>query len=44
LFYFLYTGQIFVILHGFRKQTMKTPGREIEVARRRMLELLEDER
>jgi len=44
LFYFLFTGRTFVILHGFKKQTMKTPDREIEIAKRRMLELLEDER
>ena len=44
LLYFLYTGRMFVILHGFRKQTMKTPDREIEIARRRMLELLDDEK
>ena len=42
LFYFLYTGKTFVILHGFRKQTMRTPEREIEIAKRRMIELLED--
>ncbi len=44
LFYFLFTSRTFVILHGFKKQTMKTPDREIEIARRRMAELLEDER
>jgi phage-related protein len=43
LFYFLCTSREFVILHGFKKQTMRTPDREIEIARHRMLELLEDE-
>jgi phage-related protein len=44
LLYFLFTGRTFVILHGFKKQTMRTPDREIEIAKRRILELLEDER
>jgi phage-related protein len=44
LFYFLFTGRKFVILHGFKKQTMKTPDWEFEIAKRRMVELLEDER
>ncbi|HVM72108.1 MAG TPA: type II toxin-antitoxin system RelE/ParE family toxin [Anaerolineales bacterium] len=41
LFYCLYMGQTFVILHGFRKQSMKTPEKEIAIAQRRMKELLE---
>ncbi len=41
LFYFLYLDGKFVILHGFRKQTMKTPKKEIATALRRMNELLE---
>ena len=41
LFYFLYMDGKFVILHGFRKQTMKTPENEIAIAIRRMNELLE---
>lgn len=44
LFYFLFTGRTFVILHGFKKQTLRTPDREIEIAKRRLVELLEDER
>ena len=43
LLYFLYAHHEFVILHGFRKQTMKTSDREIDIAWRRMLELLEEE-
>ena len=42
LFYFLLTGRTFVVLHGFRKQTTKTPYREIDIARRRMIEILEN--
>lgn len=42
LFYFLYVKDTFVILHGFRKQSMKTPEREIETALRRMQEILEE--
>jgi phage-related protein len=42
LFYFLYTERRFVILHGFRKQSMKTPEKEIATALRRMKEILED--
>ena len=42
LFYCLYMEQKFVILHGFRKQSMKTPEREIAIALRRMKEILED--
>lgn len=42
LFYFLYVKNTFVVLHGFRKQSTKTPEREIETALRRMQNLLED--
>lgn len=42
LFYFLYTERRFVILHGFPKQSMKTPEKEIAAALRRMKEILED--
>jgi phage-related protein len=42
LFYFAYIGQQFVILHGYRKQGMKAPDREIAVALRRMEELLDE--
>jgi phage-related protein len=42
LFYFLYTERRFVILHGFRKLSMKTPQKEIATALRRMKEILED--
>ena len=42
LFYFLLVSETFVILHGYRKQSMKAPEREIETARRNIKELLED--
>jgi len=43
LFYFAYIEQQFVILHGYRKQSMKAPEREITTALRRMHELLNEE-
>lgn len=42
LFYFAYIDRQFVILHGYRKQSMKTPQREIAVALRRMEKLLSE--
>jgi len=42
LFYFLYSERKFVILHGFRKQSMKTPEKEISTALRRMKEISEE--
>jgi phage-related protein len=41
LFYLLYNDHQFVILHGFRKQSRKTPENEIAIASRRMKEILE---
>jgi phage-related protein len=42
LFYFAFIGQQFVILHGYRKQSQEAPGCEIEIAMRRMQELLDE--
>jgi phage-related protein len=42
LFYFAYIEKRFVILHGFRKQSQKTPDQEIEIALRRMKDLLDE--
>ena len=42
LFYFAYIEHQFVILHGYRKQSMKAPDREIAIALRRMEELLSE--
>jgi phage-related protein len=43
LFYFAFIGQRFVILHGYRKQSQKAPNREIEIAMRRMQELMDED-
>ena len=40
-FYFLYTESKFIILHGYRKQSVKTPARELETAKRRMADFWE---
>ena len=40
LFYFAHTGRRFVVLHGFRKKTRRTPRGEIAAAERRMAEFL----
>lgn len=40
LFYFLYVGRCFVILHAYRKQGRKTPKKETAIALRRMAEYL----
>lgn len=42
LFYFAYIEQQFVILHGYRKQSQKAPGGEIEIALRRIQELMDE--
>lgn len=43
LLYFAHVGRRFVILHGFRKKSQKTPIREIATAERRMADFLERE-
>jgi phage-related protein len=42
LFYFAYIEKQFVILHGSRKQSQKAPGREIEIALKRMEESMDE--
>ncbi len=42
IIYFLYTGRKFVLVHGFTKKSMKTPKRELEVARKRMKDYIGD--
>ena len=37
IIYFFFTGRRIVLLHGFVKKTQTTPGREIELSKRRML-------
>jgi phage-related protein len=41
ILYFTFTGKRFVLLHGFVKKSDKTPGREIEIAERRMTDFLQ---
>ena len=41
LFYFLQVEHQFIILHGYRKRSMKAPEKEISTALRRMQEFLE---
>jgi phage-related protein len=43
LLYFAHIGRRFVILHGFRKKSQRTPIREIATAERRMANYLERE-
>lgn len=42
LFYFLYFEKTFVILHGYKKETQKAPKQEIDLAIKRMKELIEE--
>ncbi len=43
IFYFFYEKETFVLLHGFRKRTQKTPRREIEKAKRERAEFLKQQ-
>ena len=43
LFYFAHTGRRFIIVHGFRKKSQKTPPSEIAIAEQSMKEFLRDE-
>lgn len=38
IFYVTVTGKIFLLLHGFRKKSQKTPPKEILIAQRRLNE------
>ena len=40
VFYVLLLQEEMVLLHAYRKQTQKAPARELELARRRMQEVL----
>lgn len=42
IFYFAHVGRRFVMLHAYRKKGQKAPAREIALAEKRMLEVLED--
>ncbi|MBN2073571.1 MAG: type II toxin-antitoxin system RelE/ParE family toxin [Actinobacteria bacterium] len=38
IFYFLDAGDTFVLLHGFKKKTSRTPKRELDIAKERMID------
>jgi len=38
IFYVTITGRIFLLLHGFKKKSQKTPPREISIAQKRLNE------
>ena len=40
IFYVTVTGKIFLLLHGFKKKTQKTPNKEIKIAEKRLNEYL----
>ncbi len=44
ILYFAYTGQRFILLHGFQKKTQKTPKKELEIAEARLNEFLAEEK
>lgn len=41
IFYFHYINDSFVLLHGFKKKTQKTPKREIQTALKRKQRFIE---
>ena len=41
LLYFAHTGKRFVMLHGFTKKTQKTPASDIDIAMKRMEEVID---
>jgi len=43
IIYFSYTNRQFIMLNGFVKKTQKTPKKEIALAYKRMMEVLNDE-
>ncbi len=43
IIYFAHTGKKFILLNGFVKKSKKTPEKEIELAKKRMREVLENE-
>jgi len=44
IIYFLHTKKNFVLLHGFKKKTNRTPRRELEIAKRRMMEYIKKQK
>lgn len=43
IIHFAYTGNRFILLHGFQKKTNKTPETELDLAKKRMQEFLSSE-
>lgn len=41
IFYFCYTGNKFVLLHGIRKTTAKTPKKDIQISLKRLNKCIE---
>lgn len=41
-FYFTVIEQRFVILHGYRKQSQKAPRQEVDIAMKRMKEMMDE--
>lgn len=42
IFYFMVIDKKFVILHGYRKQSQKAPRQEVNIAMKRMKELMDE--
>lgn len=38
IFYVTITGKVFLLLHGFKKKTQKTPNKEVVIAKKRLNE------
>lgn len=43
ILYFFFTGRRIILLHGFQKKTRKLPGKELEIAERRLAHFLQRE-
>jgi phage-related protein len=43
IFYVAYTGERFILLHGFQKKTQKTPKKELDIAETRLKTFLGEE-
>jgi phage-related protein len=41
IIYFLYTGQKFILLHGFQKKTQKTSTKELKLAKKYLVDFLD---
>lgn len=44
IFYVVIKQSLIVLLHAYKKQSQKAPKREIEIAEKRILEVLKDEK